>query len=104
MGCGCYAGSAAAVGTAAAMDDDVTVLSKGSRLWYQSDDNNWEQGELLSVDGATASIRLEASGQTLSGVALKKIVPANPVMQQAIDDLTQLSYLNEPSILGNLSV
>jgi len=41
-------------------------------------------------------------GKTLS-VDSSLLVPANPAVQQAIADLTQLSYLNEPSILDNLT-
>ena len=30
------------------------------------------------------------------------MVPANPTLLDCVDDLTRLSYLNEPSILDNL--
>jgi myosin-5 len=31
-----------------------------------------------------------------------KVRPANPVILEGVDDLIQLSYLNEPSVLHNL--
>lgn len=35
-------------------------------------------------------------------VSSENILPANPDILDGVDDLTQLSYLNEPSILYNL--
>lgn len=31
-----------------------------------------------------------------------EILPANPAILEGVDDLIQLSYLNEPSVLHNL--
>lgn len=35
-------------------------------------------------------------------VARSEIFPANPDILEGVDDLIQLSYLNEPSVLHNL--
>ena len=35
---------------------------------------------------------------------MKEILPANPDVLEGVDDLIQLSYLNEPSVLYNLRV
>ena len=37
-------------------------------------------------------------------VSMKEILPANPDVLEGVDDLIQLSYLNEPSVLYNLRV
>lgn len=85
------------------MDEAVAALDKGSRVWYRQDNKTWLLGELKERhNGITASVQL-VNGKTLPNVDLNNIVPANPTVQQAIADLTQLSYLNEPSILDNLN-
>lgn len=35
-------------------------------------------------------------------VLVKDLLPANPQILDGVDDLAQLSYLNEPSVLHNL--
>lgn len=35
-------------------------------------------------------------------VARSELLPANPDIVEGVDDLIQLSYLNEPSVLHNL--
>jgi len=42
-----------------------------------------------------------ATGQLLD-VPTSNVMPANPPMLEGVEDLTQLSYLNEPSILHDL--
>jgi len=37
-------------------------------------------------------------------VAMEEIFPANPEILEGVEDLTQLSYLNEPSLLYNLRI
>lgn len=84
------------------MDEAVAALDKGSRVWYKQDDKTWLLGELKEKsNGKTVSVQL-SNGKTLSNADFANFVPANPALQQAIADLTQLSYLNEPSILDNL--
>jgi myosin heavy subunit len=101
------------------MDDDVMNLGRGSRVWYKQDATTWVLAELREPAAAApdapkpkrgappppaiASITL-ASGKPVDGVPVTQLMPANPEMQATIPDLTQLSYLNEPSILGNLQL
>ncbi|KAI8476203.1 MAG: P-loop containing nucleoside triphosphate hydrolase protein [Monoraphidium minutum] len=106
------------------MDDDVALLTKGSRVWYRSDASTWLLAELRDapaanpaaadpkaakkgVPAATAPITLlsgAAVGKPVDDVPTGQLVPANAEVQASIPDMTQLSYLNEPSILGNLQL
>eukprot|EP00775_Hariotina_reticulata_P008956 gene8956-9132_t len=86
------------------MDDAVSSLGKGSRVWYKKDAATWLLAEIRDTSAGTVSVQLVTGqpGKTIS-VDSSLLVPANPTVQQAITDLTQLSYLNEPSILDNLT-
>jgi len=87
------------------MDDTVVGLSKGSRVWYKQDPATWLLAEIKDATDGALSIQLMQSGKVLESLQDGQgvLVPANPALQQAIADLTQLSYLNEPSILDNLT-
>lgn len=114
------AGAAVAYGPGSGMDDDIAGLTRGSRVWYRQDATTWLLAELREVTPpgtaaatkkgpalATASITLlsgPTTGKPVEGVPVTSLMPANPEMQATIPDLTQLSYLNEPSILGNLQL
>ncbi|WIA33590.1 hypothetical protein OEZ86_006714 [Tetradesmus obliquus] len=86
------------------MDETVGSLSKGSRVWYKQDAETWLLAEIKENSNGKPTVALLSGhpGKLLQGVEPSKLVPANPELQQAIADLTQLSYLNEPSILDNL--
>lgn len=86
------------------MDETVGSLSKGSRVWFKQDAETWMLAEIKENSNGKPSVALLSGhpGKLLQGVEPSKLVPANPELQQAIADLTQLSYLNEPSILDNL--
>jgi len=118
------AAAAADAGPSFGMDDDVMELSKGSRVWYRQDATTWVLAEMRDAPSvppepeggrpkkgaaptAAAPITLiggAAPGKPLDAVPVAQLMPANPEMQSVIPDLTQLSYLNEPSILGNLQL
>ena len=93
------------------MDDAVGALCKGSRVWYRHDAETWLLAELREDSssagaGCGPSLQLlsgSSAGSLLADVEPERLVPANPQLQAGIADLTQLSYLNEPSILDNLA-
>jgi hypothetical protein len=114
---------AAAALPLAGMDDDVMGLGRGSRVWYRQDASTWVLAEMRDAAAppppdaarkknappppATAGVTLlsgPSAGKPLDGVPVTALMPANPEVQATIPDLTQLSYLNEPSILGNLQL
>ncbi|KAK6160536.1 hypothetical protein DH2020_003917 [Rehmannia glutinosa] len=68
--------------------------------WFQIPDGNWELGTILQTSANESLISL-AEGKVLK-VNSDTLVPANPDILDGVDDLMQLSYLNEPSVLYNL--
>jgi len=78
----------------------VLELAKGARVWYRKDDQTWLAGELAAPPAAVCSVLLD--GGSVIEVDGKLLLPGNPKVQDGIEDLTQLSHLNEPAILQNL--
>ena len=54
----------------------------------------------ILLDEAERKCQLE-DGRILQPAA-QDILPRNPAIQDAVDDLTALSYMNEPAVLFNL--
>ncbi|XP_057961976.1 myosin-1 [Malania oleifera] len=82
-------------------DDTSSYAAKKKHLsWLQLLDGDWELGKILSSSG-TESVVLLPEGKVLK-VNADTLLPANPDILDGVDDLMQLSYLNEPSVLYNL--
>ncbi|KAL9324771.1 hypothetical protein ACSQ67_005416 [Phaseolus vulgaris] len=81
---------------------DTTPYSSKKKLqsWFQLPNGNWELGKLITTSGNESIISL-SDGRVLK-VKEESLVPANPDILDGVDDLMQLSYLNEPSVLYNL--
>nr|DAD32793.1 TPA_asm: hypothetical protein HUJ06_011644 [Nelumbo nucifera] len=73
---------------------------KKLRTWCQFPNGDWALGKILSTSGAETVISLP-DGKVLK-VNVESLLPANPDILDGVDDLMQLSYLNEPSVLYNL--
>nr|KYP58834.1 Myosin-J heavy chain [Cajanus cajan] len=69
-------------------------------VWCRQPKGKWELGTIQSTSGEEASVSL--SNGNVMKVARSDILPANPDILEAVEDLIQLSYLNEPSVLHNL--
>ncbi|KAJ9553939.1 hypothetical protein OSB04_017984 [Centaurea solstitialis] len=82
--------------------DDICVYNakKTQYAWYQAPDGNWELAKILSVQG-TESLISYSEGKVVK-VQSDSLLPANPEILDGVDDLMQLSYLSEPSVLYNL--
>lgn len=88
--------------------DALSGLKKNSRVWCLSSDNTWTLGVVQSTSDEE-SIVSTMDGQSQSRnqrrllkLPSSKILPANPIILEGVDDLIQLSYLNEPAVLHNL--
>lgn len=81
---------------------DTTSYAGKKKLqsWFQLPNGNWELGKILSIS-ATESVISLSEGKVLK-VKSENLVSANPDILDGVDDLMQLSYLNEPSVLYNL--
>lgn len=81
-------------------DTTSYIAKKKLQSWFQSPDGNWELGNILSTTGTESLISL-SEGKVLK-VKSDTLLPANPDILDGVDDLMQLSYLHEPSVLYNL--
>nr|XP_012462930.1 unnamed protein product [Gossypium raimondii] len=81
---------------------DITSYGtkKKVQCWFQHPNGNWELGRVISTSGTESVISLP-DGKVLK-VNSDSLIPANPDILDGVDDLMQLSYLNEPSVLFNL--
>ncbi|KAF9623991.1 hypothetical protein IFM89_007689 [Coptis chinensis] len=73
---------------------------KKLQYWCQLPGGNWALGKILSTTGSESVLSLP-EGKTIK-VNSDSVLPANPDILDGVDDLMQLSYLHEPSVLYNL--
>ncbi|PSR90951.1 Myosin-1 like [Actinidia chinensis var. chinensis] len=81
-------------------DTNAYAAKKKLQSWFQLPNGNWELGTILSTSGTESVISL-LEGKVLK-VNSESLLAANPDILDGVDDLMQLSYLNEPSVLYNL--
>ncbi|XP_050118693.1 myosin-1 [Malus sylvestris] len=81
-------------------DTNPYAVKKKLQSWFQLPNRNWELGRILSTSGAESVISLP--NDKVVTVKTEDLVSANPDILDGVDDLMQLSYLNEPSVLYNL--
>ncbi|XP_022743577.1 myosin-1-like isoform X1 [Durio zibethinus] len=81
---------------------DITSYATKKKVhsWCQLPNGNWELGRIMSTSGIESVISLP-DGKVLK-VNSDSLIPANPDILDGVDDLMQLSYLNEPSVIFNL--
>ncbi|XP_010463346.1 PREDICTED: myosin-3-like [Camelina sativa] len=81
-------------------DTSAYARKKVLQSWVQLPNGNWELGKILKTSGEESVLALP-EGKVLK-VKSDTLVPANPDILDGVDDLMQLSYLNEPAVLYNL--
>ncbi|XP_052177405.1 myosin-2 [Diospyros lotus] len=82
-------------------DDSIGYfIKKKLRVWCRLPNGELELGQIQSTLREKATVLL--SDGTLVNVSTGELLPANPDILEGVDDLIQLSYLNEPSVLHNL--
>ncbi|XP_071733155.1 myosin-1-like [Rutidosis leptorrhynchoides] len=79
---------------------DVYNAKKKNYAWFKAPDGNWELARIISVSGTESLIAY--SEEKVTKVQSDSLLPANPEILDGVDDLMQLSYLSEPSVLYNL--
>ncbi|KAJ8764679.1 hypothetical protein K2173_007767 [Erythroxylum novogranatense] len=83
-------------------DDNISYFFKKKlRVWCRYTNGQWGSGKIQSVSGDVATVLL-SSGK-VADVSTEELLPANPDILEGVENLIQLSYLNEPSVLHNLS-
>ncbi|KAL3650640.1 Myosin-1 [Castilleja foliolosa] len=81
-------------------DTTPYAMRKTIQSWFQLPDGNWELATILRTFANESLISL--AEEKVLKVKSECLVPANPDILEGVDDLMQLSYLNEPSVLYNL--
>ncbi|KAK6132735.1 hypothetical protein DH2020_033540 [Rehmannia glutinosa] len=77
-----------------------SVCFQKLHVWCQPHDGLWKSGQIKSTSGENALVLL--SDGSVVTVPAQELLPANADILEEVDDLVQLSYLNEPSVLYNL--
>ncbi|XP_015082009.1 myosin-2-like isoform X2 [Solanum pennellii] len=75
-------------------------VKKKLRIWCRLRNGAWVSGHIQSTSGGKAMVLL--SDGSVVTVPVGEVLPSNPDVLEGVDDLMQLSYLNEPSVLHNL--
>ncbi|KAJ0765749.1 putative myosin ATPase [Helianthus annuus] len=105
-GGGCDFGRKKMIGAAAAATSSVSVDSIGYFIrnklgvWCKSRNDRWELGKIESAVGEEVTVRV--SNGNMITVSRGELLPANTDVLDGVDDLVELSYLNEPSVLHSL--
>ncbi|KAF3534456.1 hypothetical protein DY000_02038564 [Brassica cretica] len=84
------------------VDNVEFFITKKLGVWCRGPNGEWHLGKIQSASGDAACVVLSTT--EVVEVSMKEILPANPDVFEGVDDLIQLSYLNEPSVLYNLRV
>ncbi|XP_019251724.1 PREDICTED: myosin-2-like isoform X3 [Nicotiana attenuata] len=82
-------------------NDNISYfIEKKLRVWCHLKNRQWEAGQIQSTSGDKASVLL--SDGSVVAVPIGELLPANPDILQGVNNLIQLCYLNEPSVVHNL--
>ncbi|QHN77941.1 uncharacterized protein DS421_19g657190 [Arachis hypogaea] len=78
----------------------LQIIQKKLQVWCRQQKGNWELGKIQSTSEEEACVSLSIGN--VMKVSRLALLLANPDILEGVDDLIQLSYLNEPSVLYNL--
>ncbi|KAK6119602.1 hypothetical protein DH2020_046625 [Rehmannia glutinosa] len=77
------------------------ALRKGSKVWVEDKDSAWVEAEVIGFVGKQVQV-LTLSGKKVLTVP-EKLQPCDGESDLGgVDDMTKLTYLNEPGVLDNL--
>ncbi|KAJ0039222.1 hypothetical protein Pint_23231 [Pistacia integerrima] len=81
---------------------DTTSYAAKKKLqsWLQLPNGNWELVKIVSTSGNESVVSLPEG--KVQKVKSESLISANPDILDGVNDLMQLSYLNEPAVLYNL--
>ncbi|KAL5020450.1 hypothetical protein ScPMuIL_003342 [Solemya velum] len=86
----------------------AVLYTKGARIWMPDQDTVWRAAELLEDFKGQKQVKIQYEDGEESVLAIKdkNSLPLlrNPEILIGENDLTSLSYLNEPEVLYNLKV
>ncbi|CAO3654116.1 unnamed protein product [Mucor fragilis] len=72
-------------------------------VWIQDDKEGYVRGHVIKEEeGADVEVEYERGGTVI--VPQSRIQPMNPPKFDMVDDMAELTYLNEPSVIHNLTL
>ncbi|KAL4335923.1 hypothetical protein GQ457_07G014070 [Hibiscus cannabinus] len=81
-------------------NDNIGYFTKNKlHVWCRLSNGVWGSGTIRSTSGEESVVTL--SNGNVVEVSTSELLPANPGILEGENDLIQLSYLNEPSLLHN---
>ncbi|XP_022156587.1 myosin-11 isoform X2 [Momordica charantia] len=84
------------------MDESANIVV-GSQIWVGDIESVWIDGVVLNITGEEAEIQTSDGRQVV--VKMSNIYPRDAEgPTTGIDDMTKMSYLNEPGLLHNLAI
>ena len=82
---------------------DQLALTQGSEVWVEDAEAAWLKATVTKIEGTTVTAEDENGLERVIEDATEENLPLqNPKGKGGVDDMTQLSYLNEPGVLHNL--
>ena len=79
------------------------ALTVGSEVWVEDPEAAWLKATVTKIEDATVTVEDENGVERVIEDATEEKLPLqNPKGKGGVDDMTQLSYLNEPGVLHNL--
>ncbi|CAK9168645.1 unnamed protein product [Ilex paraguariensis] len=76
-------------------------LRKGSKVWVEDRNSGWVAAEVTDFVGKQVQVATESGKKVLSFP--EKLCPRDAEADHGgVDDMTKLTYLNEPGVLDNL--
>lgn len=80
----------------------MSTFTKGSAVWVEDKAQLWEGGVVIDVKDKTAVVEITNGKKVKANV--DRLYPRDPDVDLAgVDDMTKLTYLNEPGVLYNLA-
>ncbi|CAO3656403.1 unnamed protein product [Mucor hiemalis] len=71
-------------------------------VWIQDENEGYVRGNIIHESENQVEVEYEHGGTTL--LSPEKIQPMNPPKFDMVDDMAELTHLNEPSVIHNLTV
>ncbi|KAH3899381.1 myosin 1 SCDLUD_004824 [Saccharomycodes ludwigii] len=72
-----------------------------SWFWIPDKQNVFTKAQLITKNDKTAKVKLERNGE-IEDVKISELNEVNPASFDKVDDMSELTHLNEPSVLYNL--
>jgi len=77
------------------------TIDHDSRVWYLSNKDIWEQGDITEKNGGILTVRLVKSRRVVT-VRQEHVFPVNKIDTKKVNDLSILDYLHEASVSNAL--